>query len=93
MVPQGFDFPLFFLRQLEQAEPLSDPVRGDTVPLPELNTGKVVPEQLSLKLSGVDEWIPVGTSAWFGDVRTEGFQGENGPESGSSHPRSGVPDY
>jgi len=36
-------------------------------------------EHLCLEFPGVDERVAVGASAWFRDVRTEGFQGESGP--------------
>lgn len=79
VIPKGLDLLLLFLRQLQQAEPLGDPVRGDAVPLPELDTGKVMPEHLGLEFPGEDEWVPVRTSAWFGNVRAKGFQGKRGP--------------
>ena len=91
MVPQRFDLPLLFLWQLQQAEPLGYPIRGDAVPLPELNPGEVKPEHFLMEFPGEDERVAVGASAWFRDVRTEGFQGESGPGSSSSHPRFGVP--
>ena len=79
VVSQGLDLLLLFLRQLEQAEPLRDPIRGDAVPLPELRPGEVVPEQFCLQFPGEDQWIPVGTSAGYGNVRAQGFQGERSP--------------
>ncbi len=74
VVPQSLDFSLLFLWQLQQAEPLGYPVRGDSVLLPELNPGKVVTEHFIMEFSGENEWISVGASAGYGDVRAEGFQ-------------------
>ncbi|GEM_PF-5087390 len=91
VVTQGFDLPLLFLWQFQQTEPLGDPVRGDSVHLPELNPCEFVADHLGLEFPGEDEWVTVGASAGFGNVWTEGCEGENGPGSGSSHPRFGVP--
>jgi hypothetical protein len=52
--PQGLDFKLLFLQQLEQAKPLGYPVRGDAVPSPELDAGEVMPEHLCLYFPGED---------------------------------------
>jgi len=69
VVPQDFDFLLLLLRQLQQAKPLGDPVRGDAVPLTELNPGEVAKEHFIMEFSGENEWIPVGSSACTGNVR------------------------
>jgi len=77
--PQGFNLPLLLFWKLQQAEPLGDPIRGDAVPSSELNTGKVMPEHLCLQFPGEYERIPVRASAGYGNVRTEGFQGDRSP--------------
>ena len=79
MVPQGLDLPLLFFWQLEHTEPLGDPVRGDSVTLSKLDTGKVMPEHFLVEFPGEDDGVSVRASAWSGNVRTEGFQGERSP--------------
>lgn len=79
MIPQGLDLLLLFIRQLQQTEPLGYPIRGDAVPLPELDTVKVMPEHLGLEFPGEDQWIPVGASAGYGNIRAKGFQGDRSP--------------
>jgi len=61
------------------------------VPLPELNPGQVMPEHLGLEFAGENEWIPVGTSAWFWDVGTRKSQIEDLACSGSRDEWLGVP--
>ena len=96
VVPQGLDFPLLFLRQFQQTEPLGDPIRGDAVPLPELHPGEVMPEHLGLEFTGEDDGVAVWTPGLLrlqNYVGTGNCQGVRFAAKGSTQRKTGVPDY
>lgn len=91
MIPQGLDLPLLLFRKLQQAEPLGNPVRSDSVLLQELQPVEFVPEHLRLEFTGEDEWVTVVTSAGFGDARTWKSQRKDLASSGLGDEWFGVP--
>jgi len=93
VVPQGFDFPLLLLLHLEQADPLGDPVRGDSVPLSKLDTCKVVHEHLCLQFPGENDRVTVrapGLLRLHNYVGTGYCQGVRFAGKGSTERKTGV---
>ena len=59
MIPHGLYLLQLFPGQLQQTQPLSDPVGGEAMPFGKLFPGQVVPEHLLLELLGVDDGVAV----------------------------------
>lgn len=59
MIPHGLYLLQLFPGQLQQTQPLSDPVGGEAMPFGKLFPGQVVSNHLFMQFSGVDDGVAV----------------------------------